>query len=482
MSSALRLILILVGFSALLYLSGVAMIRDERRPTLSLGLAAGLLTAIICAMLTGHINSALLMQTFIAVYGSYRLYTCRFDNESGNRLNRAKQTPTSIWSKVTVFVVLIVIFSCMLISDPISDWDARSIWFYHAKVIYYTKDIWAHGQWAEQANIYTHLNYPKLFPLLAAQVAQVFGFWNEYIPKLAIALLAAPIFAFFIESALTAQRNQQTIALRSLLLFMMLFMFDGAGFYLTSGYMDGWVALYTICASMMLTAAIQQHHSDEGRESRIQALVFLAILSQIKQEGLIIALILIAVAIAVTLGTLPRPMIAIKNISSRITPKNLKSAAWYMLFLLGPIVAWAVASHTQGLSLSHYSGNVLERINAKLAIAGQPTWILSNVLFHNGMIFPSLALAFLLTVIAATSRKRLMTADFLPLIAGLVYLVVIFAVYLATSADVNWHMAKSAGRVGLTPGLLIVSYNYQCIMHIFFSDRSIKPPSSPYQA
>jgi hypothetical protein len=263
---------------------------------------------------------------------------------------------------------------------------------------------------------------------------------------------------------------------------MMLFMFDGAGFYLTSGYMDGWVALYSICASMMLTTAMQQHHSDEGRKSRIEAFVFLAILSQIKQEGLIIAVILLAVAIAVTLGTLARPMLAIKQISSRTTPKTLRTAAWYSLFLLGPVVAWLIASHIQGLSLSHYSGNTLERITAKLTRSGQPTWILANVIFHNGMIFPSLALALVLTLIASASGKRLMTSDFLPLIASLAYLVVIFVVYLATNADVNWHMAKSAGRVGLTPGLLIVSYNYHCIINIFFADRSFTLQSSTSQA
>ncbi len=481
MYSALKLIIVLVGFTALFYLSGVATLRAERRPTLSLGLAAGLLTAIICAMLTANINAALPIQTFIAIFGIYRLYTRRAHHRSDRKPNPAQQPYPSIWPQITVFLILLVIFSCILMSDPISDWDARSIWFYHAKVIYYTKDIWAHGHWAEQANIYTHLNYPKLFPLLAAQVANTFGFWNEYIPKLAIALLAGPILAFFVESALKTQRNHRAIPLNFLLLFMMLFMFDGAGFYLTSGYMDGWVALYSICASIMLTTAIQQHHSDEGRKSRLEALVFLAILSQIKQEGLIIAVILLASAIAVTLGTLVRPMPAIKQFSLGTTPKTLRSMAWYSLFLLGPIVAWLIASHTQGLSLSHYSGNTLERMTAKLTTSGQPLWILANVIFHNGMIFPSLVLASVLTLIATASGKQLRAADFLPLIASLAYLVVIFVVYLATNADVNWHMAKSAGRVGLTPGLLIVSYNYHCIMNVFFADRSFTSQSSTSQ-
>ena len=80
MYSALKLLITLVGFTALFYLSGVATLRNERRPKLSLGLAAGLLTAIICAMLTGNINAALLIQTFIAIFGIYRLYTRRCDN------------------------------------------------------------------------------------------------------------------------------------------------------------------------------------------------------------------------------------------------------------------------------------------------------------------------------------------------------------------------------------------------------------------
>ena len=477
MYSALKLISILIGFIGVFYLSGAACLRYVRRPTLSLGLAAGLNTGIIFAMITSNINSALVLQAILAMSGLYRLFKAK--PRSATKSGTTQRRHQNLWPELSVFTTLLFVFSCLLMSDPISDWDARSIWFYHAKVIYHTKDIWAHGHWAEQANIYTHLNYPKLFALLAAQIASVFGFWNEYVPKLAIALLAAPVLAFFVELALNAQHQMHAKLVNCLLLFVMLFMFDGAGFYLTSGYMDGWVALYSICAAMSLRIAIQHQHSDDCRQSWIQALVFLTILPQIKQEGLIISLIFLMVTLALSIVTWPISMAEIKQFISSTTFKTFRAAtwprefSWYSLFLLGPIIAWFIATQKQGLSLSHYSGNTIERIAAKLAVSGQPTWILANAILHNSIIFPSLVLALILTIIGIASRKRPVATDFLPLCSGLIYLGVICMVYLATNADVNWHMAKSAGRVGLTPGLLIATFNYRCIMIIFFTDKAV---------
>jgi len=83
-----------------------------------------------------------------------------------------------------------------IVLDPLSDWDARSVWFFHGKMIFFSGGITRTTGLGLNIGYDDHPEYPMLVPGLAAQVAQVVGFWNEYLPKFSLVLLLpVPILA-----------------------------------------------------------------------------------------------------------------------------------------------------------------------------------------------------------------------------------------------------------------------------------------------
>jgi hypothetical protein len=71
-----------------------------------------------------------------------------------------------------------------------TEWDARTIWLAHAKVIYLDRDLYA--QIIEGGYIGGHVDYPIGFPALAATLASMVGTWNEVFPKAALIFFLQP--------------------------------------------------------------------------------------------------------------------------------------------------------------------------------------------------------------------------------------------------------------------------------------------------
>ena len=49
-----------------------------------------------------------------------------------------------------------------ILSLPLYDWDARSIWFFHGKMIYYAGTLGPEAGWNIQTPQFSHVDYPKL--------------------------------------------------------------------------------------------------------------------------------------------------------------------------------------------------------------------------------------------------------------------------------------------------------------------------------
>ena len=453
MYAVLKYLAVFAGLGSLFYVSGRSFLGVQRRTLPSTAIAAGLVLNILFAMITCQVVGALVTQALTTLL----LWAVQL----WRRPKVAAEREVTILGARFVLVLSLaaVGFLLLCVVDPIKDWDARSMWFYHAKVIYHTQSIWAGGAWAREANIYTHLNYPKLFSLLAAQVATLLGFWNEYAPKMAIALLALPMLAFYCEAwprnAGNPGESKISALLYTAMLTLLIFGFDGSGFFLLNGYMDGWVALY-ICLATIAWA---------GAGNLGQAFVFLALVAELKQEGLILAAMVLLIGLALqarhlrTLrGSLDRPSLL------------LKVAKLAVLTL--PIFAWLIAVKVQHLARSHYSGNTLERILARLSTPTDYGWILANILLHNAIVLPSLILALTLVIALYRTRRGLSNILLLPGLSAIAYCGVVFCVYLATNADLYWHLGASAGRVGLTPGLLLATFNMLAIHYLVCNKRA----------
>ncbi len=85
-----------------------------------------------------------------------------------------------------------LLYVAPIVAQPLLTWDARSIWFFHAKMIYVAGSFSQATGWTHPSAAWSHVHYPNLVPVLAAQVAYLKGFWNEYLPKAALIFVLVP--------------------------------------------------------------------------------------------------------------------------------------------------------------------------------------------------------------------------------------------------------------------------------------------------
>jgi hypothetical protein len=148
-------------------------------------------------------------------------------------------------SRLTFWVLatgILVASLVVIVLDPLTDWDARSIWFFHAKMIFFSGGLTPATGLGLSIGYGDHPEYPMLVPGLAAQIAQVVGFWNEYLPKFSLVLLL-PVPILAVQGLRDTPRS------------MVIAIFGFAaipGSYLSNGSMDGFLAIYAGAAALFL--------------------------------------------------------------------------------------------------------------------------------------------------------------------------------------------------------------------------------------
>lgn len=145
-----------------------------------------------------------------------------------------------------IFVTLFF-FLIKIIIEPVQLWDARSIWFYSGKIIYFNENYLFENFQNDFCNKCDYLLYPKLIPSLTAYIATIFGFWNDYVTKLSLFLLLIPAI-FYLKDEFNNFLN--------FLLSLVLLIFS-MGFFIWNGYADGYLAIYTSLSYLSLLRFIQ---------------------------------------------------------------------------------------------------------------------------------------------------------------------------------------------------------------------------------
>ena len=81
----------------------------------------------------------------------------------------------NFFSELTVTKTIILIFLFIGLSSPTTAWDARSVWMFHGKRMFFENNVLA------QLDDYGKLNndYPIFVSYYASQIANLFGEWNE---------------------------------------------------------------------------------------------------------------------------------------------------------------------------------------------------------------------------------------------------------------------------------------------------------------
>ncbi len=315
---------------------------------------------------------------------------------------------------------IVAVLLVLALGSPTDEWDPRSIWMLHAKRIYLENSLYAQ---LDGYAIFSHNDYPSLMPLWSATAARVVGHWNEIFPKAAATLLLLP-------PLLLIARSLRTWWAAGLWAVAVL---EVGGRYLVDGYMDAFLAVYAVAA---LAVAIQpRRDAAEGAGFNLAAYAALsAVLTLIKNEGAVLAILVGVVAVGTVL------------LRDRRMPWGLLAA--FVVSML-PLLAWklAVAGADLGndLAQSDLKGQLLARL-PELA----PSVLILKALLRSAVWVP---LVLLLVLWARTWRVSAARAG---LAVAAAYFAVLFAVYLSTPHDLAWHLATSAKRVALPVQLLLM--------------------------
>jgi len=302
-----------------------------------------------------------------------------------------------------------------ILLDPLQDWDARSFWFFHAKMIFYG------GGLSQAIGLDTpgapSPSYPLLVPGLAGQVAGLVGFWNEYLPKLSLALLLpVPILAVLM-------LRRTPISMTLLILAFTIITNE----FLYNGSMDGYLALYTAAAAFFLVDWLE----GGGDAAFLAAAGALGVVGGLKVEGQVVYL---ALGLALTFLLARRKLVLPRPSAAALALAPLPFAGYIVWHALA--ARWSLRA--DDFALAH----AWPRLTDPAAL-----WQIFHFIFlHTRFYVPVLIV---LAILGFTRLKGsvLLASTQLPLVAGLLYLAGICLVFAMTPHDLFWHLNTAAGRV-----------------------------------
>lgn len=340
--------------------------------------------------------------------------------------------PMGKWAGVACICML---FLGPILVIPLTDWDARSIWFFHAKMIYTAGSINQYTGWQDPSVAFSHAEYPNLVPTLAAQVAYLMGFWNEYLPKISLFMVLIPAVAWIFTFA---RRTFSFVVLLVSLLF---------SFYpfIWNGYMDGYFALYFSLALLLLGRYFKTFQMID----LLSSVYCLIMLLYLKNEGYLGAIVGVCVILLVLFSN-------IHTFSVRNLFVNYWKSLIVLIIMLIPLGLWITYKRQWGLS------NDLEVGSAKsfLQIITRLRDGSLRIILNDTLVQLEVALILVgLTYFALIAWKQSLPRESIPaMIAAAMYCLGLIAIYLMTPFDLFWHLGTSIDRTMLpVVGCLLIS-------------------------
>lgn len=340
---------------------------------------------------------------------------------------------------IAILIVLAGIYAWSIGGTPIQAWDARSIWFFHAKAIYFDGGLAPSPFWAADAYDWSHKDYPKLVPLMAASFARSAGYWNEYLPKAALLTVLVPALFGFV--AATRLHVQNVVPLLLILGYL--------GSYLWNGYMDAYVALYAVLAVLSVRLWLES-----GAPQHLMfGVLAVGVSLGLKQEGMIVGIALLLAGLLVSGARLRR----VRSLEWRA------AARWLMVLVLalGPMVLWRVKVVDWDLYGDMRPARLFDQFVGRVTDGAQLATdlsIMARYAMDHTHVFEAIGAAVVLFAMlwwrGALERGHVL----LVLMSG-AYAAAVVAIYLGTHHDFTWHIETSFLRVTLTlVALLLVAH------------------------
>src|SRR4051812_38442554 len=285
-----RLFIVLSLFTLHLFLAGFAIRSLSRGSALDLGgvglsIALGILLN-FCLMLTGQPMSRVLAAGgIVATFGAVQFL--RAVRSRSNPAVQANATiPPAVWLAAAL---LLAVYYVTIASEPLLHWDARAIWFFHARMIWTAGALRASAGWAHPSVAFSNPDYPKLVPALAAQLAYSKGYWNDFFPKGSLLIMLIPV-TLWVFSFWRARLSFVVLVL------VFFFSLDA---WLWNGYMDGFLVLYAGAALLLIGRYLtERRHLD-----LYSAVCAAAIAANLKNEGLLFGVSFVGAIFVATEGS-----------------------------------------------------------------------------------------------------------------------------------------------------------------------------------
>jgi hypothetical protein len=420
---ALPLVMALGLAVALLAAPAQPLLRHERVRLLALACAAGLLANYAIGMLVSGLRWVLLVD--VAIAGAALSWAvCRHRGALAQMFAIGRLR----WASVCALLLLV---AGAILFEPLHAWDARTIWFFAAKRIFFGGGVDGAADWTLPAYGFSHADYPKLLPLVAAQFAEAWGVWNEYIPKAGLLVLLAP--AALGLAGLAPRFGLSLAVLAVPLLF-------SSRHYLWNGYLDTQLAIYGALAMLYFARWL----SSSAPLDLALGGIFLGIAVNLKNEGALLTVCIGACLLACL-------------VLARGGPPMLRWRSWpagTWLALLLPWIGfagWALTKHQWQLAndLQLGTGSSLDRVWQRLD-QGQLAVIMKAIVTKSEAA-KALGLLLVSGMLARVLRVRIPASAWFPAAVGLLYWAGLVFVYLATPNDLAWHLATSVDRTMLLP-------------------------------
>tara|TARA_B100001964_G_scaffold105574_1_gene117834 strand:- start:49 stop:1023 length:975 start_codon:yes stop_codon:yes gene_type:complete len=322
----------------------------------------------------------------------------------------------------------------IILGNPTYSWDAWSIWLFHAKRIFFEKSVIAQ---LDGYAMWTHNDYPVIAPTFAASLATLVGGWNNIFPKLAFLLMYFPPLILSIK----------IFNFRYHLLFLILVLFILNLFFI-NGYVDGLVAIYFSFSSYLVYDIFV--NKQKSFYYLLITFCFFNILSLLKNEGIVMVIILLSIIILI-------------NISKKETLQNYKKII-FLLFSLIPILFWKIACINYDVNNDIINYNALNSLKNMIFNYNSFKLVFNLLILDTKFI---LSIIFILITFNFTKNKK---NFYFSLLVGMTYIFSLFMVYLITPYDLSWHLSSSASRIIMPPTLL---FSFFGLLQIYFMKEKI---------
>ncbi len=339
------------------------------------------------------------------------------------------------------FLVAFITFLIFLktLSEPINTWDARAIWFFHAKIIYFAGGLVEEAGWENPSISFSHVDYPKLLAGLSAQFVHYFGKWNEFLPKLGL----IPLFFGFALAIASLVRKRWSF------FYFLVFGFCLQGQFFWNGYMDGYLALFVGVAAIYAGIWMRTNSPLDF----LAAMLSLGIVSGLKQEGAVIA------------GCVLIGIIGMKMWNKRVSnfvfwDKDFWIKTFILISCFIPWAIWEFLRRSWGLETELGLGiDLIDRLISRVFEDNKiPTIFLW--LFFRGNLGESFGVLAVAGFGLYHLRVKPNLSFGIAIIAGILYTLVLAIVYLCTPRDLEWHLLSSVDRACLTIRMLFICSTY----------------------